>query len=214
MSDVFGPIVYAGHIEDAALDTLRVWLPTYLAELAERAGKRRASLPAPRSWTRVGGIDRRFPENALPTIAVTAASLADTPAQRGDGRVWAAWDLAVGVVVSSGTQDAADDLANLYVAAIRTCLLQRRLPILEGFEALEWVGEEADEVEADKRRSLAGGVVSFDVRVKDVVDVYAGPTEPDPRPRPHNYDDLPTVSQASVTARAGDGDQGSTVTRP
>lgn len=206
---IFGPVVHGGDVEAAALDTLQTWLPTYLAELGERAGHTRGALALPRSWTVASGIDERFPENALPALAVSAPSLSGEPERRGDGTVWASYGLGVGIVVTASTQVAVESLSRIYTAAVRVCLLQKKLPTLAGFEGINWIAESYDEVDVprEKRRSLASGIVSFDVQLSQAVDVFAGPTEPAPRAAPHVYDaSLPTVLTADVTVSATDED--------
>lgn len=199
---IFGPIIHGGHIEQAALTTLQTWLPTYLAEVAENDGRTRGVLPAPRAWTVAAGIDDRFPEQALPTVAVTAPALAGEPDMRGDGSISTVWELAVGVIVAANSQAAVEDLAHLYAAAVRTCLIQKRLTDLAGFEGARWMGESYDEVTDDSRRSLASGIVSFEIAVSETANAYAGPTDSAPRPSPHVYDPaLPTVQTADATAR-------------
>jgi hypothetical protein len=188
-------MLFGGQIEAAVLDTLRTWAPVYVAEVERQAfdaglfpaladGRH---LPAIRSWAVVG--DRTLAgAGAPPRVLIIARGLAGEPARDGTGAYRAAFAVAFMVVapgnarVDTNGQQSANRNARLYCAALRTALLQQRLPTLPGFAGLEWVDERYDELPPDGGDSLAAASAAFRVHVDDVANTARpfGVTPPDP----------------------------------
>lgn len=194
---IFGPIFTAGRVEMAAMSTLREWMATYLAEMERQTGRPAGSLPQVRSWTTVNEFGR-WPEESLPSVLLISAGLSAVPEKDGQGRYRATWGLAVAVVVSARDQASTRELAMVYSAAIRGCLMQRRS--LGGVAAAtEWIEERYDEIPA-AHRTLAAGISGFEVQIDDVVTTHGGPASPAPPPDPQiPPGDWPTVREDGVT---------------
>lgn len=193
---VFGRILHGGQVEDAALATLRAWLPTYLAELERQTGREPGSLPRIRSWSLVSDFSVET-EDQLPAGLIVSAGLAEEPERDGERRYAAVWALGVGVITSARDQVTTRRLAMTYAAAIRAVLVQR--PALGGLaDFVDWIDERYDDVPDDAGRSLAAGRVTFRIGVGDVVTAAAGPSQPDPLPDPLEPYETATVATAGV----------------
>jgi hypothetical protein len=196
---IFGAIVHGGHIEAAALDTLRSWLPTYLAELERQTGRSPGVLPSVRSWSLVARFGLET-DDQLPAGMLVSAGLAFEPTKGGAGMYSATWLLDVAVVVSARDEGATRELAMIYCAATRAVILQR--PALGGVAAgIDWVDERYDDL-SESGRYLAAGRNTFRVFVADVLSANAGPVRPDPKPDPLDpYDETTTVDKADVVVQ-------------
>lgn len=173
MSSIFEPIVDGGMVEAAARDTIQEWIETYLAEVERQRGLKPRSLPKPRSYS-VATVLEKWPEDQLPAVVLVSTGIADRPRRKGSGGYDVPWALGIGVVVSARNQEAANSLAKRYTAAIRTLLLQH--PSMGGFATgVEWMDESFDDVPAEKRRTLAGGIVTFRVDIANAVNAQGGP---------------------------------------
>lgn len=174
-----GPMVHAAQVEEAARSTLQAWIPTYLASMERQLGLAPRTLPPPRSWVVSTEVDR-WPEEALPSVLLLSTGLAEEPARDGQGRYRARFALGVAVVVSASDEKATDELAKIYTAAIRTCLLQQHS--LGGLAlGVDWEDERYDVLPGRSRGPLAAGQVVLSVDVEDVVAARSGPrgTPPD-----------------------------------
>lgn len=193
MSDaIFGSLVTGTDVEQAALDTLQTWSPTYLAWVERHTGRAAQSVPAPRSWITSADFTR-WPEEQLPSVLLLSPGLAEEPSRDGRGSIRAKFALGVAVVVSARDRAETDALAKLYVAAFRAAILQH--PSLGGFaEGVEWLDERYDALPGDpkRRRTLAAGQLAFRVDVRGVVEPGTGPTSPSPTPYEPQPD--PTVA--------------------
>lgn len=194
---VFDRIVDAGTVEDAATATLKAWSSAYLGELERQTGRDQGSLPDIRAWTAPEGDFRRWPEEQLPCLVLISPGLNGSPERHEGGRYSATWGLALAVVVSASTEAATDRLAKLYAAAMRACLVQRRLGGLA--EMVTWVGEDYTIEPADRRRTIGAARVIFDVDIGDVTTADSGPAgDPPDEPR-EPLPDPTTVTDVDVT---------------
>lgn len=196
MTSVYGEIITGTSVRRAAEATIRRWFPGYLAEVARQTGWDGPALPSFRSYVTSTDVDRMV-EDQLPSCIIVAPGLADAPIRHGDGKYSAMWIVNMGVAVSGQDRENTMELAEMYAAALRTIMLQRRS--LGGFaQGVEWVGEGFDELDRDDVRTLCVGYVQFLVDVAGIVDIYQGPTDPpvDPTDDPGEW---PTVGSVSVT---------------
>jgi len=197
MTELFGTIKHAGQIEDMAEDFLKLWTPTYLAEMERQLGLDSKSLPHIRAWTRINEFEK-WPEDQLPTVLLICPGLAEPPIKDGSGAYRAKWALGVAVVVSASTERATRNIAGIYSAAIRATLLQHRSL---GGQALgvDWTDERYDDLPSEDSRSLAAARQVFVVEVADVTNAKLGPDEVlvdhhDPYPPDSVVPDLEHVS--------------------
>lgn len=201
MSDenIFGPLVTGSQVEAAALNTLKLWAPEYLAWVARETGRDPDSLTLPRSWVTSVDTDR-WPEEQLPSVMLISTGLTGEPSRDGKGRYTAHFAIGLAVVVSARDRATTDELAKLYTAALRAILLQHQS--LGGLaQAVEWVDERYDALPDGKsRRQLAAGQVVFRVQVSNVISGKTGPRVPRVDPTPDYPDTLATTVEADVEA--------------
>lgn len=190
---IFGPIVTGQHVRAAVEATIKLWAPDYLAEVGERSGRERCDLPGFRSYVSAVDLDR-FAEDQLPSCCIVAPGLASAPEKRGqNGAYMAEWSVGVGAVVMGPDRETTYELVELYAAAIRALILHH--PSLGEFAAgVRWVDERYDDLPFEDSRTIAAGVVQFNVGVETAVDSY-GPTVPseDPCDEPGDWATVQTV---------------------
>jgi hypothetical protein len=176
MSEVFGRIVHKAQVERAALATLSTWNSTYLTEM-EIQDDRANPLERPRFMV-VQSI-AKFAEDAPPLIMVVSNGLAGRPQREGQGIYRATWKLATVALASAKDEASSNELAGLYLAAVKALLVQK--PSLDGFaESVVWVDEDYDRVPiGEKRRMIAAAYAEFEIEIRDVLTADAGPLEPD-----------------------------------
>lgn len=173
---VFGPIITGNDVEQATIETLKLWLPTYLQEMERRNSLDPGSLPTIGFWDTINafpGTDEVQP----PAGFVVSPGLADKPEQHGDGRIDAWWRIGVAVVISAGERRATNELAKLYGAALFTLLAQRSS--LGGFaSSVELVSLAYDDVPTDYLPVGATAQIECDVLVAAIANAWEGPSEP------------------------------------
>lgn len=195
---LFGPIIHAGQVEDAAAAALRLWLPTYLREIERQHNRDQLALPDPKSWLVYSQADRPedWPEAGLPAILLMCPGLKGEPEREGAGSYRARWDLQAGAVVSASRPAQTRQLAQLYGAAIRAAILQH--PSLGGFaQAVTWTDESNGDMSPVDSRSLGYTSVAFAVDVIDVIDAHGGPIVPDAS-ADTDSPEWPAVTEADV----------------
>lgn len=201
---VIGPIIDAGQVEDDVKAHLELWLPTYLAQLAEDRGLPRNTFlrddgSAVANWQHTTDFDVTE-TTQLPAVLIINTGVNGTPQREGDGSYRVTWLIGIGVLVSAGGDNPAlnsSRLAKRWGAAIRCAMVQYCLdnPSVEG---IGWEDEGYDDVPTELQRSLASARLVFSVEYRDVVNTNLGPGQPDPHPDPvtEPYEDWPTVQDA------------------
>jgi hypothetical protein len=173
---IFGPIVTGGDVEDWCFEVLQKWSCTYLAEIERQHGLTAGTLPLPRGWVPAPTFDK-WPEDQLPGIVVVSTGMSEAPLKTGEGSYRARWAVRLGVICAAATQALSRRLAQLYLGAHASILIQR--PSLEGRAAgLVWLGEDYTELDYDDTRSLSAGSALFTVEVDGVRFADAGPVTP------------------------------------
>lgn len=187
VSDVYGPILTEGDVRHAAEETLKLWLPSYLGEVAAQHGMARDTLPLIRSWKAVP-VFEQWPEEQLPAIVVVAPGTNSVP-EKMDNKITVGWSLGVAVIVSAKDEESTADLIGLYSAAIRALLSHKGS--LGGFaEGSTFMSERFDEHPIPEQgRTLRTAMVMFSVLVAGMNKVRGGPrvaddptVEPEPWP--------------------------------
>lgn len=192
----YGPIITGTDVRKAVEATIRRWFKPYLYEVARQKGWVGPLLPDLRSYVTSTDMDS-FVEDQLPQCIIVAPGLNDAPTREGSGIHRAKWMVNVGFVVSGQSRDNTMELAEMYAAAGRTLLLQRKS--LLGFaEGVAWRNETYDELDTDDARTLCMGVLQVTVDVRGIVDSSLGPVEPpvDVVPDPGPW---PTVGTVSIS---------------
>lgn len=194
VQDVFRAIITAEEIERDLIDSMKDWFPTYLREVEHQLGMTVGELPEPAMYDTSTEFDFLDP-GRLPLILAVSPGLASPPSKDGEGIYRAPWLMAVGAVVAGNSEKNAKKNAKIYGAAVRACVLQKRLKTLGG--AIEWTDESYDDLPEMDQRSMAVANCVFWVEVDDVVSRVAGPLAPaDPVQQPGS--DWPTADTVTV----------------
>lgn len=177
--DPFGAIKTGADLRRAALDTLKVWMPTYIAEVARQAGLVPPGIPgltAIASWQVVANFDE-LPDSNLPCLMVTSPGVVGKPVRHGSGLTDVIWGLDVYVVISGQDWGDTADKVGYYAGAARAALAQHGS--LGGLaEWTRWEGESYGRIPQRQSRTLGGALVMFHTRVRSVLDTDAGPDTP------------------------------------
>jgi hypothetical protein len=197
-TSLFGPLIGAHHVEDAAVSVYRKWLPTYLHEVERQTGltinplSTPGSIAKPRSY-RVSSDVEKMPEDQTPAIVLRSPGVADHPLKNGAGIYQAQFTLEASVALSAiGTVEANGEprallLARMYALALRACLVQQ--PDDDGYlYRRDWVDESYDLLPSIDDRTTCVGRVTFQIEVPNVTDANSGPVEP------LNFPDDPDVT--------------------
>jgi hypothetical protein len=176
MGDLFGPIVTGVDVEAAVEATIKMWMPTYLAEVAHQAGRARDDLKSFVTYLPMTDL-MWWNDTGVPACLIVAPGTIEEPRRRSPAYD-AAWSVTVTAIVSAPDTRATYALAGIYAAALRALILQH--PSLGGFaSSVNWISERYDPLEAQASRSLGAGSVQFAVYVDDVTSWRsAGPVTP------------------------------------
>jgi hypothetical protein len=179
LPDEYGDVVDVDTIEAAAKATLKAWLSPHLSIQERRKGMAACSIPRPRSWPTVSEFDLELQEQ-LPSVVIVSTGTTDQPRHDGQGRYSATWRLEIAVVIAGPKEADARRLASMYVAAVRSALVQN--PSLGGVAAAtRWIGDEYALGNPDGGpRAIYGA--NFEIDVDDIVNAQLGPAEPPPDP--------------------------------
>ena len=169
----FGPFGGGWSVRAAIVSTLGLWAPTYVAEASRQTG---LSLISFESW-RLEPTNRSRPATTTPAYVVSCRSVLGKPTRKGTGFYSVEWTAQVGVYVYGRSWDETEDLAWIYIAALRNALLQH--PSLGGIAASTWwLSESYREIEPQSLRTEGMALLSVGVRVDDVLGAYSGPATP------------------------------------
>lgn len=178
MTDIFGPVFSADHLDNAVTATLKLWFSTYLREIELQNGLPDRSLELPKSWN-VRPENDRFAEEALPAVLVVSAGTADPPVMEGDGSYRGFFRVGVALYLTAPSKDTVNRNTKLYAAVVRAILLQKRS--LGGVsEGCVWESEVYDEITSDMGRTAGLSVNQFVFTVSPVVNRLLGPAQPEP----------------------------------
>ncbi len=189
---VIGPLFSAHKIEEAVLRNLKRWLPGYLSIACEIHGIEEG-IAGVESWD-LGTELESFPENALPALLVACEGILEEPEKGAGGMYRAEWGCEVGIAIAAANAVKARIYSQVYAAAIRGALMQRRTLGDDG-QVSRWLGEVYGRPEAiDDRRSRSTAAVAFAVRKDEVLSWTRGPgTDAPPIP-----DGWPVVKETAT----------------
>lgn len=210
----FGPLVVETDVDVAVIETLKVWLPTYLRQVELERDLTAGFLKRPKPSSFANTLeDDEFKDHPFPAIIVTTAQTAGRPTKDGNGNHYAAWNVVVSSITRGRTPPETRALAALYSGCVRRLLVQQEaLGGLAG--AIDWVASNVAPV-ADvtgSGRYLAAGINQFSVYIDEVVQSGVGPLEPEPDdspyppsdpddPEPYNPLALVTLVTTEITAK-------------
>jgi len=198
VTDIFGNIKSSDQVEQAALDTLKLWWKTYSREFELQRNLPQDSLPLPKSYLTAARVDH---ENAdqLPAVVVVSPGLSGKkPHLEGDGTYRADFAIGIGVFVAGRDRNSTKSLCRWYVSIARAIMLHRQT--LGGFaDGTTWVDESYDDrFTFEDNQTVGAGQCIFEITVHDVVQRWGGPpvpVGPDPDTQPgSDYGVVETVS--------------------
>ena len=198
MTGIFGPLVTTVDVDGYVLDTIKLWLPTYLTQIEREKELGHGFLARPKTYSNVLDDDT-FPDYVLPAILVTTDGTSDDIERAPGGVHNAFWHFVVTAIVRGPDEAGTRQAASLYAASIRRLLLQKRS--LGGkASAVYWNSELISPVAdtSDNGRNLAAGIGDYTVLVNRVVQSDAGPIQTDPEEDPHDYDDWPLAEIVDI----------------
>jgi hypothetical protein len=178
---VFKHILVASKVEEAVIDTLVKWLPTYVREVERQLGLDVGVVDTPAYYTNRNSFDVQAGE-PFPRVVVVSPGLAGAPLANGAGQYRATWRVGAGVAIAASTELRANLEAKVYGAAVRSILLHKQS--LGGLaNSVRWIDESYDDLPIPSQSKLykAAGVY-FEVDCEDVVTKWAGPEKPDDEP--------------------------------
>jgi hypothetical protein len=194
--DIIGPLFSPHVLEEAAVRTLKRWLPTYATAVKTRYD---LELPRIKSWGLSNSKDR-FPEKGLPAIVVTATGPGRDggPEETSGGAYRSSYSLGVIVTISHANGDTARKTAQLYGTAILGSIVQRRSLGLPGVVAT-WKDHDYPFGIAEQRTRAAAEHL-FSVQVDEVVNWRMGPKDDTP---PESIpDEYPEITEVEVDMEA------------
>jgi hypothetical protein len=189
---VYGRIVSAPMIERGIEVTLRYWLGPYVGEALAQLGQDRGGLPDPDAIQRLARVDD-FREGEQVAMVVIATPGTVGNAERTESGYAGMWEVQAGIVCDLGDPLATREAAQVYAAAIGTCLAHQgcaavepdgvtwstddhdRTQTLEGSHTW-WAGEGYQPV--PRRPDVYFGGATLMVRVDDARATWGGPDEP------------------------------------
>lgn len=178
-----GPMVTGGDVEHALSDTLRDWLPAYLAECERQHDLTAGAIPVPRGWALTSLDLQKLNTDQLPCIVIMAGGILAPPRKEGPpGVLTAVWVIEVGTVFNAAWGGFARQHCQLYAAAVRTCLLQRLAEEQPLVSAVDVIGEVYDEMPFADTRTYSASVVRCNVEVRGIGWASGGPPPPAPIP--------------------------------
>lgn len=189
---VFGELKDAGRVEEAFIERLRLWMPTYLSEVERQRGLTPGDIAIPRAVFARNDFDR-WQENQTPFIMVVASGTGATR-RSGDGYYSGDFLVGVGTFISSRDEATTRRLAHLYGAAVRGCIVQRR-SLNDMVEVADWTGADSDQIDVENTRSVQIFTESFSATLRKIVSWKEGPPPswPTDTPIPAEPPDDPTL---------------------
>lgn len=206
----FGQLIVPTDVDRAFIDSLRLWLPTYLTWV-ERARELTPHLLArPTEDAYQNALeDDEFPDSRLPAIVVTTAQAED--ADYGpNNELHGSWRVNVSAIVKAQTPPQVREVAALFGGCVAKVIHDQQTA-LEGEIKLARPMQVAPVADVTgKNRFLAAGICQFVAYVDNVM-TGTGPVDPDPDdpiylpPDPSDpdatYDPLSTVSGVTIDVK-------------
>lgn len=193
--DVFKRIIVASSIEQAVVNTLQTWYPTYLREVENQLGLPVGGLSAPRSYTTRTTFSA-IPAEEQPKAVVISPGLAGPPQAKGSGQIRAVWRVGVGVACAAPTEEEADQIVKVHGAAVRAIMLQQQQldGSIPGIAEIVWNDEGYVDVPIPNPIVLyKAASLFFNIDIDNVVTKWAGPDHPDSDPYAWGIADTVTI---------------------
>jgi hypothetical protein len=206
VSNRIGPAVSMRDVKSWAKAGGQLWLPDYLADSERHHGIRPGYAKRPTVWT-TATSPRKWAQETPPLIAIIAPGLIgeERPVKQADKTYQTIWGLQLMAVVHGRDEDDTDLLASVYGMALREMVLEQAGDWAEqaGYtgpaltiEAVEWMDEGYDEIDASRRRTLVAATVTFAIVLRNVATTMGGPDTPsgvDPAADPGPFPEILTT---------------------
>ncbi len=178
--DIVGPLFSSHLLEEAAVKTLREWLPIYTDAVYNRY---KVKLPKIASWD-LQDSTKRSTGQQYPSLIVIAGGIGQdgTPEEHQEGMYRASWAIGVAVAVESSNPIIARRNAQLYGAVVRGAIVQHRSLGLEGC-VTKWLDENYPHGSKDGRTKAVAECL-FAVEIDEVVSWQLGPKDAPPKQLP------------------------------
>lgn len=203
---IFGSITSTIDVEEATLETLRIWIPEWLSEVERQKGKQRGYLnrpPDPESYH--GGDDfDSWKEDDCPEYIVVVK--ADSLERNASAGYTVAYNVDIACVLIQQDEEEARTQISLHGAALMFLVQQATLGGLA--ERLVMTKAPTPEFPDPTNRRLARAIASFTVWVASVVNENLGPVQPNPKESPEYegkeeaWADEPIVEKVEETIKA------------
>lgn len=183
---VFKDILVASRLEEATINQLVKWIPTYIREVERQLEIPIGAIPYPKYYTNRNSFDI-VPGEDFPKVVVISPGVQGSPRAKGDGQYMATWSLGIGVGVAAETEPIANMLAKIYGAAVRAIMVHKQS--LGGIaQVITWVDETYDDLPITSQNQLyKAAALYFNVECENVVTKWAGPEEPDEEPYAYGH---------------------------
>lgn len=179
-TSVFKNIVVASTLEEATINLLVKWFPTYIRQLEYVLELEIGKIPPPVYYSNRNSFDLN-PGEKFPKCIVISDGLADAPTRKGDGYYRASWRLGVGIAAVGPDESYVNMLTKIYGAAARAIVEQNK--ISDEVVESHWVTETYDDLAITAQNQLCKGAsVYFTVDCDNVLNKWAGPETPDDEP--------------------------------
>jgi hypothetical protein len=197
---VFGNLILATDVDEAALATLELWLPTYLGQIETERDLTAGSLPRPTGSSFASTLsDDEFLDHALPAVLATTVGTTGAPVVAADASYEVTWHLTVSCVLRGRTAPETRRNVSLFEGCVRRLLVQQG-SLGKRVSGTKWVGTNVASV-ADRTRAgryLAAGITQFNVFTDQAVQGRVGPVAPANPDPPGTPPYLPLATVASV----------------
>jgi hypothetical protein len=162
----FAPIISSGAVADSLLAHLRLWLPTYLAEMDRQAPLAGGIATSQvRSWEIVPALDLSD-EPQMPAIKIVTPGPSEMPVSDGEGRFRATYE------------PRTKALRDRYEAAIVACVMEKRSLGDANVRGTDYKGAWKFDLAANERRTKQAVSCGFAIEYENAVTWKAGPTVP------------------------------------
>ena len=191
-SPMFGPIFVASNLEQAVLDSLKEWFPTYLREVERQSGLTVGEHRPPVNYSNRNSFDVLAGE-AMPKVVCISPGTIGNPEvyQRTYSFNWA---VGVGIVVAARSEGLANQQVKVYGAAARAIVEQQfiKAKLVLGVQFIAENYEDIRVVNQNQHCRAAG--IYFTMDVPNIVTkggMGIGPDTPDDDP--YEYGQAETV---------------------
>lgn len=192
---LFGRLIESTDVQQAAEETIKKWIETYLAEYERQRGLAPETIDVIETYTQVNEF-RDWAGQETPVCVIVSPEI-PVAKKHGDGVYTGEFTLGIGLIVQASTRDSTNRMGRAYGAIIRQLLLQQAG--LGGLASgITFENEKYNDVPEGEDRAQASAQVIFTVEVPGIVDSRKGIIEPTDDPY-GSGSEAPEAQEVSVT---------------